>query len=141
MATATANFDNSNTVTISSLASLANAATATSNAIDNFTDKFFSANIQFSIRSNATTSATGYMLFYLLRSADGGTTYDSVGVLIGSMSLVSIANSVTTIMTVSTEPYGPLGSHWKVAVENRCGQALNASSNAVSFTGVKYDIA
>src|SRR4051812_10159576 len=108
MATTTLNVTNSNSVTIASLASLVNTNAATSSAIDNSSNKFLSANIQISIRTNATSGATGYMNFYLIRSADGGTTYDGngtstaiAGITIGSMPLVSVANTVTTVMTFS----------------------------------------
>jgi hypothetical protein len=141
MATQTLNITNSQAVTISALASLASTSTATSSAIDNSTNKFLGALVQVSIRPNVTTSTTGYANVWLIRSVDGGTTYDSPGVLLGVIPMVSIANTTTVVSVFSTEALGQLGSSWKIAVENRTGQALNASSNLVQFAGIKFDVA
>lgn len=142
MATATGNFTNSQGVTIT-LASLANGSTATSNAIDNSTNKFLSANVRVKVRTNAAgTSATGSVSVFLVRSTDGGTDYDdSTGTFLGS--LPTIANATTYTRTFSTSLVGELGSHWRVAVVNNSGAALDstAGNHEVEFTGIKYDVA
>lgn len=142
MATATLNCTNSQTITIT-LASLANGSSATSNAIDNSTNKFLSANVQVKIKTNAAgTSATGSCSVFLIRSADGGTTYDdATGIYLGS--LPTVANSTTYTRTFSTEPLGALGSSWKVAVLNNSGAALDSTggNHLAQFAGIKYDVA
>jgi hypothetical protein len=142
MATVTLNITNSQPVTIT-IASLANTSTNTSNAIDNSTNKFLSALVQVKLRTGSSgTASTGYCGVFLVRSADGGTTYDdSNKVLIGTVPMT--ANNTTYIATFSTEPFGPLGSHWKVAVYNGTGGALSstAGDHSVQFAGVKYDVA
>ena len=142
MATATLNVTNSQGVTIT-LASLANGSTATSNAIDNSTNKFLSANVRVKIRTNsAGTSTTGSVSVFLVRSTDGGTEYDdSTGTCLGV--LPAIANSTTYARTFSTEFLGALGTHWKVAVVNNSGAALSSTGgdHEVEFAGIKIDIA
>lgn len=141
MATASLNATNSNTVTIT-LSSVTNGSTATSSAIDNSTNKFLSANIQVKFKTGASgTSSTGSFSVYLIRSADGGTTYDSTGTLIGTQP--ATANATTYIQTFPTEPFGPLGTSWKVAVVNNSGGTTDttAGNHSCVFTGVKYDIA
>lgn len=142
MTTVTQNITNSGAVTIT-IASLANGSAAVSSAIDNSSNKYLEALIQAKIKTNASgTSATGLVNVFLVRSADGGTTYDdSTRTLIGT--LPAVANATTYINTFSTAPAGALGTHWKVAIENRSGAALDATggSHAVVFAGVKYDVA
>lgn len=141
MATASLNATNSNTVTIT-LSSVTNGSTATSSAIDNSTNKFLSALIQLKIKTGASgTSSTGSFSVYLIRSADGGTTYDSTGVLIAVMP--ATANATTYTLTTSTEPFGSVGTSWKVAVVNNSGGTTDttAGNHSCVFTGIKYDIA
>lgn len=142
MATATLNVTNTQSVTIT-LASLANNTTATSNAIDNSTNKFLSALVRVKVKTNAAgTSATGSCSVFLVRSTDGGTDYDdSNGAFLGA--LPTVANATTYTRTFSTELLGMLGSHWKVAVVNNSGAALDstAGNHEVEFAGCKFDIA
>lgn len=142
MATVTQNVTNSQAITIT-LASLANNTAVASSAIDNSTNKFVEAVIQLKVRTNAAgTSATGVVNVFLVRSADGGTTYDdSTRVYLGQ--LPTIANATTYIGSFSTAPVGGLGSHWKLGVENRSGAALDstAGNHSASFAGIKYDVA
>lgn len=139
MAVVTQNVTNTQAVTIT-LASLANGSTATSNAIDNSTNKFLSALVRVKILTNAAgTSATGSVSVFLVRSTDGGTDYDD-GIFLGA--LPTVVNATSYTRTFSTEPLGALGSHWKVAVVNNSGAALNStgSNHEVEFAGVKYDV-
>lgn len=142
MATATLNVTNTQAVTIT-LASLANGSSATSNAIDNSTNKFLSALVRVKVKTNAAgTSTTGSVSVFLVRSTDGGTDYDdATGICLGV--LPATANATTYTRTFSTEFLGPLGSHWKVAVLNNSGAALDstAGSHEVEFAGCKVDIA
>lgn len=141
MATVTLNVTDTQSVTIT-IASLANGSTATSNAIDNSTNKFVSANVRVKVKTNAAgTSATGSCSVFLVRSTDGGTDYDDAAAFLGAVP--TIANATTYARTFSTEPVGPLGSHWKVAIINNSGAALDstAGSHEVEFTGIKYDVA
>lgn len=142
MATATLNVTNSQAVTIT-LASLGNGSSATSNAIDNSTNKFLAALVRVKVRTNATgTAATGSCSVFLMRSTDGGTDYDDAnGAFLGA--LPTVANATTYTRTFATESVGALGSHWKVAVVNNSGAALDstAGNHEIEFAGIKYDIA
>lgn len=140
MATATANITNSVSITIT-VTGVTNTSVALSSAIDNSTAKYLSSNVQVKVKTNASgTGATGRVNVYLVRSSDGGTTYDdSTRVLIGT--IPAVANATTYVATFSTEPFGPLGTTWKVAVENQSGATLDASVGAVTLTGNKIDVA
>lgn len=142
MATVTLNVTNTQGVTIT-LASLANGSTATSSAIDNSSNKFVSANVRVKVKTGASgVAATGSCSVFLARSTDGGTDYDdSNGAFLGA--LPTVANATTYTRTFSTEQLGPIGSHWKVAVVNNSGAALDstAGNHEVEFAGVKYDVA
>jgi hypothetical protein len=142
MATASLNATNTQGVTIT-LASLANATTATSSAIDNSTNKFLSALVQLKVKTNAAgTSATGSCSVYLVRSTDAGSTYDdSTATFLGD--LPTVANATTYIRIFSTEPLGPLGTSWKVALVNNSGAALDSTggNHKMEFTGIKFDVA
>jgi hypothetical protein len=132
-------FTNSNTVTIT-LASVTNTTVNVSSAIDNSSNKFHEALVQCKVKTGAaSTSTTGVYNFYLVRSADGGTTYDdSNKVLLGSMA--AIANATTYIATFSTALLGALGTHWKVAFENLAGGTTDttAGNHSIVFAGVQY---
>ncbi len=142
MATATLNVTNTQGITIT-LASLTNGSTNTSSAIDNSSNKFLSALVRVKVKTNASgTSATGSCSVFLVRSTDGGTDYDdSSSTFLGS--LPTVANATTYARTFSTEPCGPLGSHWKIAVTNNSGATLDATagSHEAEFAGIKIDIA
>jgi hypothetical protein len=140
VATATLNVTNTQGVTIT-IASLANGSTNTSNAIDNSSNKFLSALVRVKVKTNAAgTSATGSCSVFLVRSTDGGTDYDD-GIFLGA--LVTVANATTYTQTFSTEPMGALGSHWKLALRNNSGAALDstAGSHEMEFAGCKFDVA
>lgn len=142
MATATLNYTNTQGVTIT-LASLANNTAATSSAIDNTTNKFLSALVQVKVKTGASgTSLTGSVSVYLVRSTDGGTTYDDTNATCLGV-IPAIANATTYIRIFSTEPYGPLGSHWKLAVTNYSGATLDSTggNHKAEFAGIKYDVA
>lgn len=142
MATATINVTNTQAITIT-LASLANGSTNVSSAIDNSTNKFLSANVRVKVKTNAAgTVATGSCSVYLVRSTDGGTDYDdNTSTYLGS--LPTVANATTYARTFSTELVGPIGTHWKIAVTNNSGAALDstAGSHEAEFSGIKIDVA
>jgi hypothetical protein len=143
MATATLNATNSQSVTIT-LASLSNGSTAVSNAIDNSSNKFLSANVRVKVKTGASgVSATGSCSVFLVRSTDGGTDYDDSTNAAFLGSLPTAANATTYARTFSTELVGSIGTHWKVAVVNNSGAALDstAGNHEVEFSGLKYDIA
>ena len=139
MATMTLNATNSGAVTIT-LASLANASSAVSSAIDNSTNKYVSAIVRVKVKSNAAgTSATGLVNVYVVRSTDGGTDYsDNTDELIGTIPVVANATTYARAFRVDI-----LGTHWKIAVENRSGAALDSTggNHEVEFSGIKYDVA
>lgn len=140
MATASLNVTNSGAVTIT-IASLGSGSTATSSAIDNSSNKYISALLRVKVKTNAAgTSSTGSVAVYIVRSTDGGTDYDD-GVFLASFG--TTANGTTYTKTFSTEPLGSLGSHWKVALVNNSGAALDSTggNHEVEFAGVKFDVA
>ena len=72
MATIKQQFDTSaDTITVTGLNSLSNGATATSNAIDNSSDLFLSADLEITLKSSA--SETDVVSIYLLGSNDNST--------------------------------------------------------------------
>lgn len=122
------------------LASLANAATNTSNAIDNSTAGFIRATVQVKVKTGASgTSTSGYLNVWLLRSYDNGSSYDDPGsVLLGQIAVT--ANAATYTRSFSTDVDS---SFWKVAVENQSGGALDATagSHSIGYVGIRYTIA
>lgn len=131
-------FTNSIPITIT-LDSLASPGTAISSAINNSVDKYLSANIRFKIQTDAAI-ATGTVTIYILRSVDGGVTYDDpdVGGIITNAEILGVfnANVATTDFTfsVDTNVVGSLPDFWKVALVNNSGDALD--STAANFSVV-----
>jgi hypothetical protein len=137
------NFTTNQSVTIT-LASLANSATATSSVINNSTNKFMSADVQFKIRTGTGTTPSGQIKVFLVRTADGGTTYDTYDnntLLLGTF--VAATDTTTFIFSLETSIIGPLPTQWKLLVLNLTGAALDSTGGNfnVVFTGKKYETA
>src|SRR5690242_6348031 len=121
MALIESKYTNSQSITIT-LNSLGAATFATSSAIDNSTNLFIGADIQTVFKTGASgVSATGTIEVHLLRSADGGTTYDSA-VSMNPATLLGIvnanANATTYTFTFSTDLIGQLPDKFKIAIYN-----------------------
>lgn len=120
-------FDNNIAVTIA-LASLANGASVASSAIDNSTTKYLSANIQIKIQTDPGAVATGTVTVYILRSVDGGVTYDDLNSNAEILGVFN-ANAANTdyVFSVDTNIVGSLPDFWKVAVKNDSGDAFDST--------------
>jgi len=136
-------FDNSNTITIT-LASLADGAIATSSTIDNSTDKFITADIQVKVRTGTGTDSGGGLTLFFLRSVDGGTTFDSTTNDTAEVLAGYNVNADSTDFRFSAETtrLGALPSHWRIAIKNDSGAALDStgSNHSVEFSGMKFEI-
>jgi hypothetical protein len=147
MATIKAAFANSNTITIT-LSSVTTGSFATSSAVDNSSNLYISALVQVKVKAGTTPTATGYWNVWLIRSTDGGTTYDgnSTSNKSGGMQLLGVlplsgANTGEVVTgTFDTALLGALGSSWKIAVENQTGVTTDttAGNHTAIFTGVTY---
>lgn len=117
------------------LDSLANGSSAVSSAINNSVTKYLSANIQFKIRTGVGTSATGTVTVYILRSVDGGTTYDDINANAEIMGVFNAnADATDYRFSVDTNVVGSLPDYWKLAVVNNSGAAFNAVPANFSVT-------
>jgi len=135
-------FDNSNTVTIT-LASLADDTIATSDAIDNSTDKFIYADIQVKIRTGTGVSDDGIIKVKMVRSVDGGTVYDDSNANLEILfAFTANVDSTDYVVSSDTGRIGLLPSHWKIAILNDTGAALDstASNHSVTFAGKHFEI-
>ena len=151
MATTTQNFGTSAAATIT-IASLANAGGRASTAIDNSTTKCTSADIFVKIKTAAaSTSATGYVDVYLVRSEDGSTYDDAFAGTDGAYTPVNatkigiisaVANSTTYQAVFNTAMFGELPRKFCVGLVNNTGATLSATAgdHAVTVTLKKYDI-
>ena len=152
MATTTQNFGTSAAATIT-IASLANAGGRASTAIDNSTTKCTSADIFVKIKTAAaSTSATGYVDVYLVRSEDGSTYDDAFAGTDGAYTPVNatkigiisaVANSTTYQAVFNTAMFGELPRKFCVGLVNNTGATLSATAgdHAVTVTLKKFDIA
>jgi len=142
-------FDTDNSVTIT-LASLGDGSFAESATIDNSTDKFVAADVQFKVRTGTGVSALGKIRLYMLRSVDGGTDFDdafdtftddSNAALL--VEIIASADSTDYIASIDTSAVGLLGSHWRLVIANYTGASLDstASNHYVKYTGKKFEIA
>jgi hypothetical protein len=147
MASIKAAFSNGNTITIT-LSSVTSGSFAVSSAIDNSANLFPSALVQIKVKAGTTPTATGYWNVWLIRSADGGTTYDgnSTSNKAGGMQLLGVlplsgANTGEVVTgTFDTALLGALGTSWKIAVENQTGVTTDttAGNHTAVYSGVSY---
>lgn len=132
-------FTNNQTITIT-LASLADGATATSSTIDNSTTKYLHCDLQMKMRSGAGVSGSGTVTLYILRSADGGTTFDDIGVNTDIFGIFNVPdNSTDYVFSVDTSTIGILPEYWKLTVLNNTGDAFDSTGSnfSVKFVGKK----
>jgi len=133
-------FDTNHVVTIT-LASLADEAFATSSAIDNSVDRFIGADVQLKYRT--TTVSTGSdmptVALFLIRSVDGGTTYDDADDNATLLDVYESAQDNTTFIysTDTAQNMGCLPEFFKFVVKNQTGNSFDATGTNFSlvFTG------
>lgn len=149
------NFGTSNQTITITVASLANNGQQQSTAIDNSSNLFLDALVQFKIKSAAaSTSVTGYCNIYAYGTADGGTTYSdgatgtngaitltapSNARLIGTIYIVANATTYySTPFSVASAFGGILPQKWGVILENKTGGTLDTTggNHAVFYQGV-----
>jgi hypothetical protein len=134
MPTIVQDFTNSIVITIT-LDSLANGSSVASSAINNSVTKYLSGNVQLKIRTGAGTSATGTVLAYILRSVDGGVTYDDMNTNSEILGVFNANVDATDYrFSLDTNTVGSLPDYWKLAVTNNSGAAFNAVAANFSVT-------
>lgn len=117
------------------LASLADGSSVASSAVDNSTNRYLSANIQIKIQTDPGATSTGTVTIFILRSVDGGVTYDDLNSN-SEMLGVFNANAPNTdyVFSVDTNIVGSLPEYWKLAVTNNSGDAFDATPANFSVT-------
>jgi hypothetical protein len=119
---------------------LADGSKAVSDAIDNSTTRYAMADIAFKFKTNQHQIDTqnGYVAIGILRSADGGVTYDSH---LRPGNILAVVNELDAseeyVLSVSTNQLGWLPSHFKIAVRNGTGAPFfhKEEKFGVWFTG------
>lgn len=133
-------FTNNQTITIT-LASLADGATATSSTIDNSTTKYLHCDLQMKMRSgDPDVSGTGTVTLYILRSIDGGTTFDDIGTNTDILGIFNVVdNNTDYIFSIDTSTIGILPEYWRLVVLNSTGDAFDSTGSNfyVKFVGKK----
>ena len=130
-------YGSTTTVTVSGLATLANATSATSDAIDNTSNLFLDALVEVVADTASGASASGYIEIYAKGSVDG-VDYDDDNndKWVGTINLVT--GGVATrkrVVSVAASFGGSLPPFWKVRIRNVSGAALTAGT--VQYRGVK----
>lgn len=138
MATIQQNLTSNQSITIT-LASLANAATVLSSAIDNSSTLYIGADVQIKFKTGAAVSGSGTLDVYMVRNLDGtGTLYDD-GVAATATLIDNFPATVSATTQVVSMSIEVLPSRWKLMVVNSTGDALDASGAnfSVIFEGKK----
>ncbi len=147
------NFGSSAQAITCTINSLANAAARASTAIDNTSNAFIDALVNFTIVSAASaTSATGHVDFYAVATVDGGSTYgegatgsDAAITLTAPTNATPIGslNVVANATTYHSNPFsiaaafgGVLPAKWVVIVVNNSGATLASSGCSAQYQGV-----
>lgn len=127
-------FTNSIALTIT-LDSLPDGSSAVSSSINNSVTKYLSANVQLKIKTGAGTSGTGTTTVYILRSVDGGATFDDINSNAEIMGVFNANVDATTYkFSVDSNVVGSLPDYWKLAVTNNSGAAFDAIAGNFSVT-------
>lgn len=124
------------------LNSLANNSTVASTANDNSGFLFIGADVQLKFTTGATPTSGGTLNVFILKSVDGGFTYDdsnpTTAEFLRSIEVTSTpSTSYNTSFFIETLP-----KFWKILVENKTGDALDATpaNFDVKYEGKKIEI-
>lgn len=143
--------DSNQPITIT-LNSLADDAARESDAVDNTSDVFQDVLVAGKLKTGAAPDEYGgSVIIYAHGTVDGGSTYTggatgSDGGITPKMTLRVIDDVPVTDTADAERLWGPvsvggafggvLPDHWGIVVENRTGDALNASNNSTWYQGV-----
>ena len=126
-------FGTETSITITALASLANAATATSDEISNATNLYDEIILQ--IKVGGTAATTAWLDVRIYASVDGGTTWSAWTTPLHVLPAIdmSVDNPVYHARFVPPQ-------RWKVAVKNNTGASLDAAGSTIgaSYQGITY---
>lgn len=139
------------------LTSLADAAARESTVVDNSSNLFLDALVFFIIKTGAGALATvPFVNIYAYGTADGGTTYtdgasgSNAGITLISppnLKIVGIGSTPSSAVSYKIGPFsiaaafgGVLPEKWGVVVENKTGQAFDASIASGFYQGVSQQI-
>lgn len=119
---------------------LADGAKAISDAIDNSVTRYAQADIGFKFKTNQhkIDTTNGVVVIGLLRSVDGGVTYDTY---LRPGNILAVVNDLEAdteyVLSVSTNQLGYLPSHFKISVRNGTGAPFfhKEEKFGVWFTG------
>jgi hypothetical protein len=141
-----------------SLNSLGNTSEQQSTAVDNTSNLYLDALVQFKIKTGASgTSATGVVRIYFYATSDNGTDYtDGATGSDGSFTPTSPANArvayslncVANATTYTSDPIsvaaaygGVLPAKWGIIIENQSGHALDASAGGSAwYQGIQQTV-
>jgi hypothetical protein len=117
------------------LANLANGSGATSNAIDNSTNKDIEGLLE--VKTNGVASGTNYLEVYIMDSNDGTEWSD-----VANARLVGVVKMNAASAVIKTLRIKDLPSNFKVHFINQSGQALSATGgdHVVTFQGIQYEV-
>jgi hypothetical protein len=136
---------NNNVVSIPLLVSLPNGSTAVSDTIDNVPSSaaFINVDIQLMYRTTTPTSSRGTIALILLRSMDGGTTFDDATdshEILGTF--IANSDNTTYIVSSGTGIRGVMPAKWRLAVINNSGAAFDSTAGnfSLKFIGKFSDV-
>ena len=137
MANLTLTYGAATTVTVTSITTLANSGAGTSGTVDNTTDLFLDALVEFICTPAAAPSATGYVEIYVKGSIDN-TDFDddSNHKWVASLAMGSTATTARKrVFSVASAFGGAMPPFWQVYVRNSSGAAFTSAS--LSYRGMK----
>jgi len=132
----TQKFSTENTITIAAFATLAAAATATSDAIDNSTSLYDEVILELKAAYSEANQSAAWLDVRIYASLDGGTDYSSwttPAIILPAFDLSAAGSSTTVIYHARFVP----PQRWKLAIKsNMTTNALDVGS--ASYQGVTY---
>ena len=125
------------TLTVTGLATLANAASAVSGTVDNTTNLYMDALVEVIVDTGSGATASGYVEVWVKGSIDNVDFDDDPNdKWIGSVTLVVAgADTRKRVMSVAAAFGGVMPPYWQIRIRNVSGAALTAGS--VAYRGVK----
>lgn len=128
-------------VSVTGLATLANGSSATSEAIDNTSNRFLDALLEVEVATASGATATGYIEIHIKGSVDGvDFDDDNNDKWAGTINLVTAgAATRRRIVSIASSFGGAMPPYWRLRVRNASGAAFTTAS--VGYRGVKAQAA
>lgn len=136
MATIRMSYSAATAITIT-INSLANGSSVTSSTVTNAVNLYTDVLVEVIIATSTGTTAAGYCEVFVKGSIDNTDfASDAADRKIGSVATPTASTTYKLVLNVASAFGGAMPQYWQIRVRNASGNALAASGNSASYSGI-----